>query len=72
MPRPSIDALLKSYPRRRPDLPPEHGRTYVEHYRANRGGTEGLSRIVMRLESWMHHAVAADAAAEILEIGPAI
>src|SRR5215472_6814942 len=63
-----VDALLASYPRRRPDLPPAHRRTYVEHYRLNRSGTRGVSRAVVRLESWMHRRVSAPSAS-ILEIG---
>lgn len=64
------ETLLRSYPRVRPELPPKHRETYVEHYRANRAGASGLSKIVMRLESWMHRRVAAGCHAErVLEIG---
>ena len=65
---PPVDALLASYPRRRPDLPPAHRRTYVEHYRQNRSGTQGVSRAAVRLESWMHRRVAAPGAS-VLEVG---
>src|SRR5215510_4740998 len=64
------ESLLRSYPRVRPELPPKHRESYVDHYRANRGGTSGLSKIVMRLESWMHRRIAAGCRAErVLEIG---
>jgi hypothetical protein len=40
----------------------------VEHYRANRSG-QGVSRIVMQLEAWMHRELARRPAETILEIG---
>jgi len=49
-------------------LSPAHQATYVEHYRANRSG-QGVSRIVMQLERWMHREVARRPAETILEIG---
>jgi SAM-dependent methyltransferase len=65
-----VEALLRTYPRVRPELPPAHRATYVEHYRANRAGKSGIGRIAMRLESWMHRRVAEDCHAErVLEIG---
>ena len=64
-----VDALLATYPRARPELPQAHRETYVEHYRRNRSGTHGLSRIVMRLESWMHRQIAKDVSGAVLEIG---
>src|SRR5580765_7212212 len=65
-----IDALLRSYPRVRPELPKKHRESYIEHYRANRAGESRLGRIVMHLESWMHRRVAEGCHAErVLEIG---
>lgn len=64
-----VDALLASYPRRRPELPQAHRLTYVEHYRLNRSGQHGLSRIVMRLEGWMHRRIASGCCGTVLEIG---
>ena len=52
------ELLLKTYPRSRPVLPPEQKETYVEHYRSNRSGREGLAKIGAKLESWMHRQVA--------------
>jgi SAM-dependent methyltransferase len=66
-----ISALLASYPRVRPPLPPAAARLYVEEYKLNRGINGGLLyRITAWLESWMHHRVAScDAGATLLEIG---
>ncbi len=66
----SVQALLSSYPRRRPELPPEHRSSYVDHYRANRAGKSGIGRAARRLESWMHRQVASGPPPQrILEIG---
>ncbi len=65
-----VAALLATYPRSRPELPRPHRESYVEHYRANRSGKSGLSRIVVRLESWMHRRVALSVSiGSLLEIG---
>jgi hypothetical protein len=53
----TVDALLSTYPRHRPQLTPAQQAIYVEHYRSNRAGTQGLSRAVAKLESWMHRRV---------------
>jgi len=66
----AVEDLLATYPRRRPPLPAAQSASYVEHYRANRSGDRGLSRIAMKLESWMHRRVAEGAGeGSILEIG---
>jgi SAM-dependent methyltransferase len=68
--QPQVDELLASYPRRRPELPEAYRQSYVEHYRGNRSGGQGLSRIVMRLEAWMHRQVAQGGCeGRLLEIG---
>jgi len=65
-----LESLLSTYPRSRPALPSEHQASYVEHYRSNRAGKEGLSRIVVKLESWMHRRVAEGVTGgNLLEIG---
>jgi SAM-dependent methyltransferase len=64
----AVERLLRTYPRTRPPLSPAHEASYVEHYRANRSG-EGISRIVMQLEAWMHREVARTTAETILELG---
>lgn len=68
--RRQVEALLSTYPRSRPDLPPKHQASYVEHYRSNRAGKQGLSKIVLLLESWMHRRVAQGVGGgTLLEIG---
>ena len=65
-----VTALLQSYPRVRPELPARHRESYVEHYRANRAGRQGVGRVAMRLEGWMHRQVAKGCrAARVLELG---
>jgi hypothetical protein len=66
----AVEDLIATYPRCRPPLPAAQSESYVEHYRANRSGERGLSRIVVKLESWMHRRVAEGAdEGRILEIG---
>jgi hypothetical protein len=60
--------LFATYPRARPPLTPAHKATYIEHYRANRSG-QGLSRLVLGLESWMHRQVASAEPVVTLELG---
>jgi hypothetical protein len=68
--RPLAEELLATYPRTRPELPPAHRQSYVEHYRANRSGDRGLAKMVMKLEAWMHRRVAAGVTGgNLLEIG---
>jgi hypothetical protein len=69
-PRSQVEALLSTYPRTRPKLPSKQQASYVEHYRFNRAGKQRLSRVVARLESWMHRSVARGiAGGRLLEIG---
>ena len=68
--QPVAEERLATYPRTRPELPPAHRESYLEHYRANRAGDRGLSRVVMRLEAWMHRRVALGVTGgSLLEIG---
>lgn len=68
--RPQIETLLSTYPRTRPQLPPRQQASYAEHYRSNRAGEQGLSRIVLKLESWMHRRVSDGVTGgHLLEIG---
>jgi hypothetical protein len=65
-----VEALLSTYPRSRPELPPKQQASYIEHYRSNRAGKQGLSKTVLQLESWMHRRVAEGVArGTLLEIG---
>lgn len=68
--RPQVDALLSTYPRSRPELSASQQASYVEHYRSNRAGAQGLPKVVAELESWMHRQVAAGVTGgRLLEIG---
>jgi hypothetical protein len=66
-----IAKLMADYPRRRPALPEENARVYVEEYKINRAvDARPLYRLTAYLESWMHHQVANSGIGErILEIG---
>lgn len=66
-----ITAILASYPRARPPLPPPNARIYVEEYKINRGASDrSLYRITAWLESWMHRQIAVKAVGErILDFG---
>ncbi len=65
-----MDALLSTYPRSRPVLSARQQASYIEHYRSNRAGANGLPKVVAKLESWMHRHVAAGVAGQnLLEIG---
>jgi hypothetical protein len=66
-----VAALLASYPRTRPPLPPANARIYVEEYRINRGASaHPLYRVTAFLESWMHRQVASGPAAQrLLDLG---
>jgi hypothetical protein len=66
-----ISALLASYPRAHPPLPPGNARIYVEEYKINRGVSDRcLYRVTASLESWMHHQVAACGAGPVmLDVG---
>ena len=66
-----IAALLGSYPRVRPPLPPAHARIHLQEYRRNRGGADGaLFRVTAALEAWMHRRVACgNGGGPVLELG---
>ena len=65
-----VEALFSTYPRSRPELPPGQQASYVDHYRLNRAGKRGLSKLVAKLESWMHRRVSENiTAGTLLEIG---
>jgi hypothetical protein len=65
-----MEALFSTYPRSRPALPSGQQASYVEHYRSNRAGKRGLSKLVAKLESWMHRRVSEGInGGTLLEIG---
>ena len=68
--RTSVETLLSTYPRCRPELPQAQRATYVEDYRFNRDGKRGLPRIVAKLESWMHRRLGDDLSnGRLLDLG---
>ena len=66
-----ILALLRRFPKIRPELNEEYKKIYVRHYMENREGGTKVSRITALLESWGHKKAAkrARAGASTLEIG---
>jgi hypothetical protein len=66
-----IAALLASYPRTRPPLPPVNAHIYAQEYKINRGASSHpLYRITASLESWMHRQVASGSPGQrVLELG---
>lgn len=66
---PSVEALLASYPRIRPELPPAQARIYEEQYKVNREGARAIEGLAQRLERWMHRQVARIPGGPILELG---
>ncbi len=67
----SIEQLLGSYPRQRPELPEAHRRRYLKDYEENRHGRTLATGMVQKLEAWMHRQVAAAQrpGGTVLEIG---
>lgn len=67
-------ALFRCYPKTRPPLSERIQAIYAEHYKSNRQGDTLAASAAQRMERWLHHAVAADAAqrspeTETLELG---
>jgi SAM-dependent methyltransferase len=67
-------AVLARFPKTRPPLPPKMAAIYTRQYLENRGGETPAASLAQRLESWLHHQVAADVKAaatsgETLELG---
>jgi hypothetical protein len=55
-----LAALLARFPKTRPPLPPRIEAIYTRQYLENRGGETPASSLSQRLETWLHHQVAAD------------
>src|SRR5436190_12387425 len=53
-----INRLLATYPRERPPLPARYQQIYEQEYLLNRGGGTRITRLALRMESWMHRVVA--------------
>lgn len=54
--------ILSRFPKVRKELSPEFQQIYSMHYLRNREGQTKTTSLSMRLESWLHKAVAADVA----------
>jgi len=55
--------ILSRFPKSRPPLPAAYQAIYEAQYKENREGESTAASLAQRLESWMHHQVAADSAA---------
>jgi hypothetical protein len=66
--------FLNSFPKIRPELPPEYRAIYTQQYQENRGGETTASSLSQKMEAWLHRQVAKDVvglpeAPSTLEIG---
>lgn len=70
MPRDRL-AVIDRFPKVRPPLPEKQAARHLEHYTANRTGSYGLlARCVLKMEEWMHRAVARENnCGAVLEVG---
>jgi SAM-dependent methyltransferase len=57
---PDLAALLARFPKTRPPLSSKIEAIYTQQYIENRGGETPAASLSQRLESWLHHQVAAD------------
>lgn len=68
-----IHELIKTYPRKRLDLPDAYKKIYEQHYEENRNGKTKISFLSSKLEYWLHRKVAKSARGGVdqktLEIG---
>ncbi len=55
--------ILSRFPKTRPALPAAYQAIYEAQYKENREGESTAASLAQRLESWMHHQVAADSKA---------
>jgi hypothetical protein len=66
---PSVESILRSYPRVRPDLPKAHQEVYEREYKLNRDGEAAVEGLAKKLEGWMHGKVADQKGGPLLELG---
>ena len=66
-----IKAVLRGFPKKRPELNADYQKIYVQHYMENRNGSTQVSRITSILESWGHKKVSSTSVegSSTLEIG---
>lgn len=67
----NVQELIKSYPRKRKELPEAYKKIYNQHYEENRKGKTKASYLSNKVEYWLHYKVAKSAKADknTLEIG---
>jgi len=65
----TIEELLGTYPRVRPELPEEHRRVYEKEYRDNRDGKGVAEGLAKKMEGWMHEKVSRPSGDNVLELG---
>ncbi len=66
------EGIFDTFPKLRPELPPEYQEIYEEQIKRNRAGEAGVVRLSSRMERWMHREVAkfvVSAPGQVLEIG---
>jgi SAM-dependent methyltransferase len=66
--------MFEQFPKTRPPLPKRIEEIYSDQYKSNRNGETSAASLAQKVESWMHHKVAADVAGRppmksTLEIG---
>lgn len=63
--------LIKTYPRKRKELPDEYKKIYSQHYEENRKGKTKISYLSSKFEYWLHKKVAnsSGSSRKTLEIG---
>jgi len=54
--------ITDSFPKKRPPLPEEYQKIYLQHYLKSREGGSIVTSMVKKMESWMHKKVAEDVA----------
>ncbi|MCR4378621.1 MAG: class I SAM-dependent methyltransferase [Rhodospirillales bacterium] len=66
----NINRILQSFPKTRPPLADAYKKIFETEYIANREGTNTVSSLTQKLESWMHKRVATyQSSGPILEVG---
>ena len=65
----NIEQLLNSYPRKRPEISKEAQIIYEKEYMLNRNRETFITRMVDRLESWMHKKTSIASGTPVLELG---
>ena len=70
MPNDNISKIIQSFPKSRPPLAEAYKKIFEAEYIANREGTNTVSSLTQKLESWMHRRVANHrGSGTILEVG---